>query len=480
MVFVLNKDKSPLNPTSNGKARWLLDNGYAVVDRHFPFVIRLKKQVENPNLKSYTLKIDPGAKETGLAIVESKFKNSKVIFLATLTHRADEISSNLKKRKQYRKSRRSRNTRYRRCKFGYGFSKKNKKNAFESKRKSGWLPPSTESIIQNIKTWVKRLKKWCTIEKVIIETARFDTQEMQNSNIEGVEYQQGTLQGYNVKEYLLYNHNHTCQYCKEVIINKEGKKIYKNYSGDDILEVEHKTPKSQGGTNRLANLTLSCKTCNQDKDNRNLKEWLSNLKEKDFRKKLPRIRYKNVKQILKDEEENPTISLKGAGKVNSYRYRLLDDLKEIIDNIETSTGAKTKYNRSKIANLPKTHYYDALCAGDNISDNFIFPKDLKVMHIKAVGRGSHCRTNTDKHGFPVSYFPNKKVFYGFKTGDIVKAKVPKKYKTGGVWLGKVSIRSTGSFKITLSNGEKIDGVNHKYCTLTQKADGYNYSFKEVI
>jgi hypothetical protein len=35
------------------------------------------------------------------------------------------------------------------------------------------------------------------------ELVKFDTQLMQNSNISGVQYQQGTLAGYELREYLL-------------------------------------------------------------------------------------------------------------------------------------------------------------------------------------------------------------------------------------------------------------------------------------
>lgn len=88
MTFVLNRNKEPLNPCSNGKARWLLDNGYAVIDKYQPFTIRLKKKIENPDVNDYILKIDVGSQTTGLAI----HFQEKVIFLAELNHRADEIT----------------------------------------------------------------------------------------------------------------------------------------------------------------------------------------------------------------------------------------------------------------------------------------------------------------------------------------------------------------------------------------------------
>lgn len=176
MVFVLNKDKTPLNPCHNGKAKWLLDNNYAVVHKIQPFTIRLKKKVTNPNLKDYTLKIDPGSKTTGLAINNG----SQVAFLANLHHRADTIKQNLQTRREHRRFRRSQ-LKYREKRFD------------NRKRGDNWLPPSVDSIVNNIKTWVQRLKKLCPISKVVVEMVRFDTQKMQNPEIEGIEYQQGTL-----------------------------------------------------------------------------------------------------------------------------------------------------------------------------------------------------------------------------------------------------------------------------------------------
>ncbi|ADL12612.1 RNA-guided endonuclease IscB [Acetohalobium arabaticum] len=444
MVFVLNKDKTPLNPCHNGKAKWLLDNNYAVVHKIQPFTIRLKKKVTNPNLKDYTLKIDPGSKTTGLAINNG----SQVAFLANLHHRADTIKQNLQTRREHRRFRRSQ-LKYREKRFD------------NRKRGDNWLPPSVDSIVNNIKTWVQRLKKLCPISKVVVEMVRFDTQKMQNPEIEGIEYQQGTLQGYNVREYLLYKHNHTCQYCG-------------GESGDPVLEVEHKIPSSRGGTDSIKNLTLSCKTCNQDKDNRTLKEWLQDLKEQDFRKKLPKVRYKNVKQIL---ESKVDISLKDAGRVNSYRYKLLDQLKSICSNIETSTGAKTKYNRNQVAELEKTHYFDALCVG-TAKQEYSFQKGFKVLSIKATGRGTRQRTLLDKYGFPRAYRSRNKYVDNFKTGDLVKAVIPKG-KNKGVYFARVSTRKSGYFRLDCFNGSKVDGVNSKYLNLLQRGAGYSYSFEDI-
>jgi len=61
---------------------------------------------------------------------------------------------------------------------------------------------------------------------------------------------------------------------------------------------------------------------------------------------------------------------------------------------------------------------------------------------------------------------------GFQTGDMVRAIVPKGTKMG-VWSGRVAVRKTGSFNIQAPGGA-IQGISHRHCTLTQRADGYGY------
>jgi 5-methylcytosine-specific restriction endonuclease McrA len=444
MVFVLDKSKRPLNPTSNGKASWLLDNGYATIHKTQPFTIRLKKKIQKPNLKKYIIKIDPGSQTTGLSIN----CGSEVVFLANLNHRANAIKKKLDQRRDHR--------RFRRAQLKY------REKRFDNRdREKGWLLPSINSIVKNIKTWIQRLKDLCPIDKVVVEIVNFDTQKMQNSDIEGIEYQQGTLQGYTVKEYLLYQNNHICQYCV-------------GYTDDPILEVEHKNPKSRGGTDSIKNLTLSCKTCNRDKDNRTLEEWVENLKAKDFRKKLYKLRYHNVKKILNNQEH---INLKDAARVNAYKTKLIKELKYLSDTLEFSNGAKTKYNRNQIADLPKEHYFDALCI-KTAEKNHNFDKGFKVLNIKATGRGRRQRVKIDRYGFPKDK-PKVSSKEGFRTGDIVKAQVPEKYKYSGTYIGRVAIRASGNFRVDCFDGTSKASVPVRYITLLQRGDGYSYSFEEV-
>ena len=108
------------------------------------------------------------------------------------------------------------------------------------------MPPSLESRVATILTWVTRLRRLCCIGTLSQELVRFDMQRLEHPALEGVEYQQGTLAGYEVKEYLLERWQRTCVYCgaKEV-----------------PLEIEHIQARAKGGTNRVSNLTLACHAC---------------------------------------------------------------------------------------------------------------------------------------------------------------------------------------------------------------------------
>ena len=201
-VFVLDTNRIPLAPCHAARARQLLNKGFAAVYHRYPFTIILKRSIcrsggRSPRPlasfgpgseiddKPLRLKIDPGSKTTGIAIVNDK--TGEIEFAAELNHRGDQIKTNLDKRRAVRRSRRSRKTRYRKPRFD------------NRTRPKGWLPPSLMSRVHNIKTWVNRLRKLCPVKAISMELVRFDTQKMEKPEISGVEYQQGTLQGYEVR-----------------------------------------------------------------------------------------------------------------------------------------------------------------------------------------------------------------------------------------------------------------------------------------
>ncbi len=188
MVFLLDSTKQPLDPCHEARARELLRKGRAAVFRRYPFTIILKDRVGG-HVASHRLKLDPGSKTTGIAIVQEP--TARVVFAAELTHRGQAIRHALLTRRAIRRSRRQRKTRYRPARF------------LNRTRPKGWLAPSLTHRVQTTLTWVQRIQRLIPITAISMELVRFDTQLMQNAEISGVAYQQGELAGYEMREYLL-------------------------------------------------------------------------------------------------------------------------------------------------------------------------------------------------------------------------------------------------------------------------------------
>jgi hypothetical protein len=169
------------------------------VHKRFTFAIRLKDRLaQDSAYQPLRLKLDPGSKATGLAItrdVEDASRNETVVFLAEIKHRGQQIKNALESRRSMRRTRRSRNTRYRAPRFN------------NRARPKGWLAPSLQHRVDTTVSQVRRLSKLSPISAISQELVRFDLQLMQNPEISGVEYQQGELQGYEVREYLLNKFN---------------------------------------------------------------------------------------------------------------------------------------------------------------------------------------------------------------------------------------------------------------------------------
>jgi 5-methylcytosine-specific restriction endonuclease McrA len=424
-VFVLDKRKKPLMPCSEKRARQLLDKGRAVVHRLRPFTIRLKDR-SGGETQPVRLKLDPGSKTTGVAIVRAQGEAQHVLHLDEITHRGATIKASLDSRRALRRARRGRKTRYRKPRF------------LNRRRRDGWLPPSLKSRLANILTWVERLRRVCPITALSQELIKFDTQALENPEISGVEYQQGTLAGYEVREYLLEKWGRKCAYC--------GKK-------NVPLQVEHIDPKSRGGTDRVSNLTLACDPCNDRKGNRPVEEFLESKPD--------------VLARLLTQARAP---LRDAAAVNATRWELFRQLQATGLPVETGSGGRTKWNRSRL-DIPKMHALDAACVGtvDTLS-----AWNQPVLQIGACGRGSYKRTRYTAQGFPRGYLMRQKSVYGFQTGDLGRADVPSG-KKAGVHRGRVAVRASGSFNIQTAGGV-VQGISWRHCTLLQRADGYDYSF----
>lgn len=421
-VFVLDKNRQPLDPCHPARARELLRTGRAAVFRCYPFTIILNdRTVEESETHPHRLKIDPGSKVTGFAVVNET--TGRVVFAAELSHRGQQIRDRLLSRRALRRGRRNRHTRYRQPRF-------------ENRRRSlGWLPPSLESRVDNVMTWVNRIRQFCPVVALNQELVRFDTQALVKPEISGIEYQQGELAGYEIREYLLQKWGRKCAYCGVE---------------NTPLEIEHIQPKSRGGSDRVSNLTLACHTCNQRKGNLALQNFL---------KGKPDL----VKQILSQAKA----PLKDAAAVNITRWELFRRLQETGLPVETGTGGRTKFNRVT-RGIEKTHWTDAACVGASTPKRLLI-RGVRPLLIAAKGHGKRQRCGTDKHGEPIRHASAQKFFMGFQTGDLVKAIIPKG-KYAGTYTGRIAIRFRPSFKLT--TGDKSFDVHPKYLRVIHKADGY--------
>ena len=423
-VLVIDANKQPLNPCHPSVARRLLTDGKAAIFRRYPLTIILKKVV-NTTPKPLILKLDPGSKTTGIALVQG----SKVIFGAELTHRGQAIKLSLESRRSLRRGRRNRHTRYRQARF------------LNRTRPKGWLAPSLQHRVETVLTWVNKLIRLAPIGSIVQELVRFDLQQLEKPEISGIEYQQGTLCGYEVREYLLDKWDRKCAYCG--IENVP-------------LQVEHIHPKAKGGSNRVSNLCLACEKCNVKKGTQSIEQFLA--KKSDVLKRV----LSQAKRPLKD-----------AAAVNSTRWALFNRLKQTRLPVLTGSGGLTKFNRTRL-NLHKSHWLDAACVGQVESLEILSSQPLLI---KATGHGTRQMCRTDKFGFPSRYVPRNKFVKGFQTGDIVKAIVTNGKKVGK-YTGRVAVRTSGSFNISAS--ELVQGISHKYCQLIHGKDGYSYSFPAKI
>ncbi len=426
-VFILDTHKHPLDPVHPGYARCLLKAGKAAVWRRYPFTIILKYAVPVPQVEPLRIKLDPGSKTTGIAITSDT--TGEVLFAAEVSHRGQQVTAALDTRRATRRSRRQRKTRYRKPRFD------NRRNKAE-----GWLPPSLASRISNVLTWGKRLSRLCSIAAISMELVKFDTQQMDNPEISGIAYQQGTLAGYEVREYLLEKWGRQCAYC--------GAK-------DLPLEIEHISPRSRSRDDRVCNLTLACHHCNDKKGTQDLREFL-----------------KHKPDLLSRILAQAKAPLKDAAAVNITRWALYRQLQALGLPVECGSGGLTKYNRT-MRGLPKAHWIDAACVGKSTPET-LNTQGVVPLLITATGHGSRQVTNVDRYGFPKGKPKQGGRVKGFRTGDMVHAVVPGGARKGS-YVGRVLVRSRGSFDIVTKTARVTD-ISYKYCRIVQRTEGYWYAY----
>jgi RRXRR protein len=402
-------------PCSEKRTRLLLTRGRAVVHRRSPFTIRLKDRVGG-DVQPVRIKIDPGSETTGVAIItdEDGNKPAKILCLFELAHRGRQISEALTARRAFRRRRRGANRRYRAPRFD------------NCARAKGWLGPSLRHRVDTCMSWVGRLRRWAPVLAIPVERVRFDTQAIEKPEIPGVEYQQGTLAGYEVREYLLEKFGRTRAYC---------------------------------------GVCTAPPLCNTAKGATPVEEFLAG---------------KPV--VLARIKAQARASLDDAAAVNARRCALYEALADTGLPVEASSGLRTKYNRARLG-IPKSPALDAACVGEVGTP---VGWQIPTTEIKPSGRGDYCRTKLTPHGFPRGYCVRTKSVRGCQTGDIVRAEV-RKGKQAGIHVGRVAVRASGSFRVGNADGinakccklrHRADGYGYAWRpALPSRAQGGSHRFR---
>jgi len=362
-VFVLSKEGKCLMPTTPRRARVWLKAKRARVVRHDPFTIRLRFATQQ-HVQPAKVGVDTGSKDVGIAALA----NGKVVFQAEV-HLRDDITKKMTQRRTFRRNRRARKTRYREARYD------------NRRRPDGWLPPSLHSKAEATVKAVRFITSFLSVGRVTVEVGRFDTQKRQNPDIAHLEYQQGELQGYFLREYVLDKWQRKCAYCDAHGVP---------------LEIEHIVPTSRGGSNRASNLTLACHACNRRKGQHTAAEF-----------GFPEVQAK------------ARVPLKDAAHVSSLKSRVVHDLQAVFGESQVSItyGYQTKYKRIQVLDLPKSHTNDAMAIACEIGE---VVKPLEMVHqIRCLARGHYQRFN-GLHSEHKCWAPRK--VRGFKLYELVKAK----------------------------------------------------------
>lgn len=404
MVYVLNQNGQPIMPTSNhAKVRILLKTGKAKVIKRCPFTIQLQYSSTNYT-QEVSLGVDAGSKHIGI----SATTENKVLYEADIELRNDIVNL-ISTRRQNRRTRRNHKTRYRKPRFD------------NRRRKDGWLAPSVKQKVDTHLTVVAKVHQILPISKIVVETASFDIQKIKNPTISGTEYQQGEqLDFWNVREYVLFRDNHTCQCCK-------GK------SKDKILNVHHIESRKTGG-DAPNNLITLCETCHTGYHKGTVK--------------LPKTIHRGV-------------SFRDATFMGIMRWAFYNKLKEIYPNVSLTYGYITKNTRIENG-LPKEHYIDARCISGNpkaVSDGIVYYQKKVRCHNRQIHKNTILKGGIRKRN-QAPYFVK-----GFRLFDKVLYKGRECFIFGR--------RSTGRMDLRLLDGTHINAsVGYKNIRLIDSRKNY--------
>ena len=352
MIYVRSTEGRVLMPTERcGKIGYLLRHGKAHVVSRVPFVVQLDYD-STTYTQDVSLGIDAGSKHIGVSASSEKKE-----MLAAQVELRNDIVKLLSTRRELRRTRRNRKTRYRKARFD------------NRKKKDGWLAPSVEQKVESHLKVIRLVHKLLPITKTTIEVAQFDIQKIKNPYIKGEDYQQGEQMGFwNVREYVLARDGHKCVHCK-------GK------SKDPVLNVHHLESRKTGG-NSPSNLVTLCETCHKA--------------------------YHRGEFDLKIKRGS---SLRDAAVMNIMRWAVYERAKKEFGNVHLTYGYITKHTRIENC-INKTHAADAFCIAKNVhamrlSSFFMcrcVPRHTRTLHVANPKKGGIRRSCIATHKIGKSRF----------------------------------------------------------------------------
>ena len=398
MVYVISLSGQPLMPTENhAKVRILLKTKKAKVIKRCPFTIQLAYD-STTYTQDITLGVDSGSKHIGL----SATAKNKVLFESDVELRNDIVDL-LSTRRQNRRARRNRKTRYRKPRFN------------NRKRKDGWLAPSVQTKIDTHLTVIRKVHEILPISKIIVEVTSFDIQKIQavqtgKSVPEGTDYQKGDQLGFwNVREYVFFRDGHQCQCCKGKLKDK-------------ILNVHHIESRKTGG-DAPNNLITLCETCHTGHHKGTVK--------------LPKTIHRGM-------------SFRDAAFMGIMRWAFYNKLKEIYPNVNLTYGYITKNTRIENC-LPKDHYIDARCISGNplaVSDGTVYYQRKVRCHNRQIHKNTILKGDyRKKNQAPYEVL-------GFRLYDKVKWKGQNCFIFGRRSTGRMDLRLLDGTKVNASVGCK--------------------------
>ena len=266
-IYVLGRDGKPQMPTKRKRyVKKLLDAGKARIACRIPYTIQLLYRNE-PVLQPLMAGIDPGRTNIGVSVIN---ENAEPVFSAVVETRNKDIKKLMDARRTHRRASRNgeRKARQRLARrFGtmlksgmimrklpqYSADKfvtcriiRNTQARFCNRvREAGWLTPSADQLVETHVNVIKKIQKFLPVTDVTLEVNRFAFALMDDSEISGIDFQNGPLKGYEDVNAAVSDQQHgKCILC-----------------GNDIEHFHHIVPRSQGGSNTLKNIAGLCECC---------------------------------------------------------------------------------------------------------------------------------------------------------------------------------------------------------------------------